>query len=156
LPELSSIKEIVMTDLYEERASLNMKNTINKAQELAHIQSFDAVAPLVHASLYTTSLFGISDQKQINDLERMGLPVRSMMMLEKIGSLMIHNGEKDSFLIKLDGIQPFNEESYNAAQPEVKKSIVPLQTKLFLDGIVASLHRNATIETNEILLTTIQ
>lgn len=153
LPDLASIKDIVMNDLYEERAHANMKNTINNAYDVARTKSLKELASLVPASLHTTPLLSMSDQKQVQDLERKGLPLRSMLMLEKVGSLMVHHGEKESYLIAFDSIQPFDEESYNALQSDIKKNIESLRTKLFLDGIVASLHRNATIETNEILLT---
>ena len=72
-----------------------------------------------------------------------------MLGLDKEGLVMMHHGEGTSYLIKVDALEDYSQEDILQAQNELKLRIEPQQMKAQVESLVASLHRNATIETNE-------
>ena len=93
-----------------------------------------------------------TDNKKVQELDKKELPSRTMLSLDKVGSILINNGERTSALIKLDAIEQYNENMLLDVQNEVKDHLEATRAKFELEGFVASLHRNATIETNESIL----
>ena len=55
-------------------------------------------------------------------------------------------------MIKVDTIEEYSQNDLLAAQKEVKSHAEPSRMKAQVESFVASLHRNATIETNESIL----
>ena len=152
LPELNSIKEVVKEDLCEERAYNAMMDMMQEAQKAAPGSSFDAMAKDFNASLHHTGMILPDDSKKMQELDKKGLPSRAMIGLDRAGSIFVHNGERTSFLIKVDAIEEYSQDELAAAQKEVKSHLVPSRMKAQIESFVASLHRNATIETNESIL----
>jgi hypothetical protein len=102
--------------------------------------------------LHHTGMIDPSDSKKIQELDKKGLPARTMLALDKKGSILAHNGEGISFLIKVDALEKYSKDDLFDAKKEVKSHIVPNRMKAQVESFVASLHRNATIETNESIL----
>jgi hypothetical protein len=152
LPEVDSIKDVVKDDLCEERASNTMTDMMQKAKEAAQSSSFDAMAKKFNASLHHTDMIYPNDNKKMQELDKKGLPSRAMINFDKIGTIFVHNGEKRGFLIKVDDIEKYDQKELLDAQKEIKLSLVPNRIKSQIESFVASLHRNATIETNESIL----
>jgi hypothetical protein len=152
LPALDSIKDVVKGDLWEERAHNRMVNKVQEAKGAAAQLSFKEVQKQFGGSLNSTDMIQPTDNKKIQELDKKQLPARTMLALDKVGSLVVHNGERESVLIKLDAIEQYSENMLIDAQNEAKGALDSLRTKLQLESFVASLHRNATIETNESIL----
>lgn len=152
LPEFSSIKEVVKDDLCEERAHSTMMSMVKEAKEAAKDSSFDVIAKEYNASLYNTGMIHPGDSKKMQKLDEKGLPSRTMLGLDKEGAVFVHNSERDSFLIKVDAIEEYSQNELFAAQKEIETHLVPSRMKAQVESFVASLHRNATIETNESIL----
>lgn len=153
LPEFSSIKDVVKDDLCEERAYNAMIDTVQQAKDAAAAGSdFSSIAKEFNASLYNTGMIEPGDNKKIQELDKKGFPIRTMLGLDKEGSILVHNGEGISFLIKLDALEDYNEQDLLDVQKEVKSHAAPSRMKAQVESFVASLHRNATIETNESIL----
>lgn len=152
LPALDSIKDVVKGDLWEERAHNRMVNKVQEAKDAAAQLSFKEVQKQFGGSLNSTDMIQPTDNKKIQELDKKQLPARTMLALDKVGSLVVHNGERESVLIKLDAIEQYSENMLIDAQNEAKGALDSLRTKLQLESFVASLHRNATIETNESIL----
>jgi hypothetical protein len=152
LPELDSIKDVVKDDLYEERATRAMADTVQEAKKMAADLSFDAMAKKFNASLYRTEMIYPDDNKKVQELDKKGLPSRTIMGLDKIGAIIMHNGDGTSFLIKVDAIEKYDQDAFLRAEKEVKNRLIPQRIKSHVESFVASLHRNATIETNESIL----
>lgn len=152
LPEFSSIKEIVKDDLCEERAHSAMMSMVQEAKEAASDSSFDVIAKEYNASLHNTGMIQPSDSKKMQKLDEKGLPSRTMLGLDKEGAVFVHNGERISFLIKVDAIEEYSQNELFDAQKEIKTHLLPNRMKAQVESFVASLHRNATIETNESIL----
>lgn len=148
LPDCDSIKDIVAADLYEERAYKAMANAINTVKEEAAQLSFDKLSKKYNIPLHHTDTIQPDDNKRIKEYEKKDLPIKSMLNLDKIGSLLVHNGDRMSLLIKLDTIEEYSSEN-SATQLDEVKSLANNRAKMHVESVVASLHRNATIETNE-------
>jgi len=152
LPEFKSIKEVVKDDLYEERAYNAMMTMVQEAQVAAKDSSFDVIAKEYNASLHNTGVIKPGDSKKMQKLEEKGLPSRTMLNLDKEGAIIVHNRDRVSFLIKLDTIDQYSQNELFDAQNDIKMHLVPSRMKAQVESFVASLHRNATIETNESIL----
>lgn len=148
LPGYESIKDVVAQDLREERAQLAMANTMKEMQEAAHHESFVQLAQEYNCTMHRTGMIKPDDNKKMQELDKKDLPAKDMLLLDKEGALLTHVHEKGSTLIKLETIEP-----YESASGDEIRSMEALLTnnrmKMQIEGVVASLHRNATIETNE-------
>ena len=129
-----------------------MMDMVQEAKKAAPSSSLDAMAKDFNASLHHTGMVQPDDSKKMQELDKKGLPSRAMIGLDKAGSIFVHNGERTSFLIKVDAIEEYSQDELFAAQKEVKSHLVPNRMKAQIESFVASLHRNATIETNESIL----
>lgn len=153
LPTLDSIKEVVIEDVWQDRAHGRMAKKIQEAKAaIAANSSFETVQQQFNGVLNHTEMIGAADSKKIKDLDKKGLPTRTMLGLDKVGSVFVHNGERMSFIIKLDAIESYGENKLLDAQKEVVGQMESTRMKAQLESFVASLHRNATIETNESIL----
>jgi gamma-glutamylcyclotransferase (GGCT)/AIG2-like uncharacterized protein YtfP len=152
LPTLDTIKEVVKGDLMEERAHTRMANRVQEAKDAAATLSLNEVQKQFGGVLSHTDMIQPTDNKKVQELDKKELPARTMLGLDKVGSILVHNGERTSALIKLDAIEQYNENMPLDGYNEVKNNLEGMRAKFELEGFVASLHRNATIETNESIL----
>lgn len=152
LPALDTIKEIVKEDVWQERARNTMMLTVEKAMNAAKEMSFKEIQQQYGGILRFTEMVKPTDDKKIRELDEKELPSREMLGLDKIGAVFTHNVENSSMLIKLDACEPYNENMLSDAQKEINNRLEAARIKLQLESVVASLHRNATIETNESIL----
>jgi hypothetical protein len=152
LPEFDSIKQIVKDDLCYERAHTAMMNGMKEARKTAQTDSLETIAHKHHASLHHIDMIKPDDAKRLQELDKKGLPARTMVGLEKAGTIVEHHTEKASFLIKVDEIEAYSPADLAAAQKEIATPLAQQRTRGYMESIVASLHRNATIETNESIL----
>jgi len=149
LPPFDSIKEVVKGDLHEERAYDAMVNAVEEAKKAASQTSFEQLSKEYNASLHHTGMVQPGDSKKMQELDKKDLPARVMLGLDKVGAILVHKGDRTSFLIKLDAIEDYTQDDLIAAQAEIEPHTVANRMKMQVESIVASLHRNATIETNE-------
>ncbi len=154
LPDMASIQDVVKNDFYENEASRALQRDFSKAKDMAKIESFESIRSAFNASLSNTGTFGQKDSKKMQELSKKGLPVHEMLTMEKQGSVLSFDSDKNSFLITLETIDTLDEEAFLKAEKEIKERLGSTRARLLLDSVVASLHRNATIETNESILTT--
>jgi hypothetical protein len=149
LPEFSSIKTVVKEDLCEERTYNAMVAAVQEAKDATARSSFEAIAREYNVSLQHTGMVYPGDNKKMQELDKKGLPSRTMLGLTKEGSVLLHGDDRTSFLIKVDAIEEYSEGDLLAAEKDIKSHLMPYRTKIQVESTIASLHRNATIETNE-------
>lgn len=152
LPEFSSIKNVVKDDLREERAYDAMMSSVQEAKKAADTLSFEAIAKEYNVPLHHTGIIQPGDNKKMQELDKKGLPARTMLGLNKEGLVLLHNDDRTSFLIKVDAIDTYDDNDLLRAEEEIKSRIMPHRMKAQVESAIASLHRNATIETNESIL----
>jgi hypothetical protein len=92
------------------------------------------------------------NHKELEKLEQHNIPINKMMTLEKVGSIIVVEEEKQSIIAQLSNIEEYTDEAFLTLKKEIESQLEPLRLRLFMDSFVASLYRNATIETNELLV----
>jgi len=152
LPSLESIKDVVANDIYEARAIKSMRLALDKAKKEA-IENPDLIFGVKgQAQHEETGWIKKDNLDQIKSLEKRGISAEKILQLEKIGAVSMQMGEQNGYLIRLDSLEPFNEELFVANKNTLEKKLYSEQTNLILEGFVASLYRNATISVNESIM----
>jgi len=154
LPDFKSVKDIVRNDFYEHKAKITLKNKLHEAKKEASSKTFNDLREAFGVQLQTTDMIGTKSQKILQELNKKGLPVHEMLSLEKKGSVIMHEGDRNSYLITLEDVEQFDEEQFQKLQEDIQSQIGSTRAQLLINSAVASLHRNATIETsNSIFIT---
>jgi len=149
LPKYELIRDIVIEDLHQERAYNQMIDAMKQAKEAAAELSFEQLAKKYNASLHYTGMIYPSDNKKTQELDKKELPAKAMLSLDKVGALMVHSTDRMGMLIKVDTIENDDIKQVPAEYKEVQSLLSNNRMKMQVESVVASLHRNATIETNE-------
>jgi peptidyl-prolyl cis-trans isomerase D len=151
LPTLQSIKDVVTNDIYENRATKAMHLALEQAKKDA-IDQPDLVFNNKNQSREETGWIKKDAVERIKSLEKRGISVERILQLEKIGSVSLHVGERDGYLVRLDAIESFDEALFLTQKENIENKLYSEQARLILEGFVASLYRNATISVNESIM----
>jgi len=153
LPTLDVIKATVTDDLCEERAAQKIAKDVEKAAEELKKRPAAEVAQAFGAHFETIHDLTPSKEEMIKGLEKRGIPVQKMLQIEKIGGVVTAAGERDGFVAKLESILANQSAlSDTAKKAEFLRSLQTQEESFLAQGLVASLYRNATITTNNQLL----
>ncbi len=152
LPPFEQIKEQVATDYYTQKASKKLAELLNQAKKIAIDDSLQEAQKIVGGSLQQTGLI-TKDAKKTEELKKQGLPVYKMLQIENIGGVLEQLNDSAGYLIRLDEVASFDQEKYREKKPDLAEQLEQVQKDLIFKGFVASLYRNATIETNKEILT---
>lgn len=148
-PKLEDIKAQVEEDFYNEKASLLMDTQMKKARSQLGTDSLSTVAKKYDAKVQTLDWVKPDDAKQIKKLEEQRLPIQKMLQLENIGSVCLDYKENDGLLVYLDEIAPVQEADWLAYQKSAPLKKMQEFTRILIESVIASLYRDATIESNE-------
>jgi hypothetical protein len=148
LPDFETIKDVVINDFQEERAYEALGNAVNAAKKDAQDDSFEQLAKDYNVAIQHTGLIRANDNKKLQELDKKNLPSKAMLSLDKMGSLLVHNTDRSTFLIKLTALED-NTDVSAEDNKQVEAVLDTNRKKMQIESVVASLHRNATIETNE-------
>ncbi|HZW61892.1 MAG TPA: peptidylprolyl isomerase [Candidatus Babeliales bacterium] len=152
LPSLDSIKEVVSTALYEERAAKHLATQLAQAKEEASTKTMQMLANQYGATLKLTGMIKKDAVESLKSLQEQGLPVDQLFHLEQVGQVGIFNGGTKGFLVKVEEVEAFNEDDFKAKKAELLQSVLQEKVRTITAGFVASLYRTATIKANESLL----
>lgn len=152
LPTLEAIKDVVTNDIYEARAVKSMQRALESAKQKAIENPTVVLGSKGQANYEETAWIKKDNVDQIKSLEKRGISAEKILQLEKIGSISLHMGEQNGYLVRLDALEPFNEELFLTNKNKLEKNLYSEQTNLILEGFVASLYRNATISVNESIM----
>lgn len=149
-PELSSVRATVISDLYKHRAALALHNTLEEAARmLKEGSTVDETVKELGGAVFQTNMVRPTDTKELQELSKKGLPQHAVRSLTRIGSVITEEQGSHGYLIRLDEIEPFNEESFAQHKEELMNSVRSARIKSLGEAFVASLYRNAKIETNQ-------
>ena len=152
LPGLDSIKNTVTSDLQEQRARKKLQENAQEAKKLLGTTPFKQVREKFDAGAIQVGWMDL-EKGSSESLKKQGIPVAQMLQMEKSGTIMTSMGDESGFVIRLDKIEPWNEQEFQAKQGDVARSLENERTQQYMEGFVASLYRNAKIETNESVIT---
>jgi hypothetical protein len=152
LPDCESIKDVVKNDLYEDRAEKNLVATMNAIKDGVQGEDLAVITNKYGLKWQKTGFVLPSDYQKVQKLEKEGLPMNEVISWEKVGSLITTTFDKGGVVIKLDEIKNYDLNDFIAFKDEVTNKSEGVSKRLFIESFVASLYRNATIETNESII----
>ena len=148
LPELSSIKKEVLAELYETRTRERITTLLEEMRDKAlHRVPLREIASLFEAEYQVTDFISPekgADKKQLAAIKN--LPKEIMLKLEKPGLIMVHQTQRDGFLIRCDEVAPFDEKLFETQKSSLQGTILLERMRMMVGAFVASLYRDATIE----------
>ena len=152
VPSIDSLEETVRNDLYEFRAKKELKRALDEAKKAAS-GSAQALKDIGGISFEQTGMIKKSDTKAVDSLKKRGIAVSKAFELEKIGAVNALLEGDNGYIVRLDKIEPFDVSEFQASVPELANQSYSKDAGNFIEGFIASLHRNAIIETNKSLIT---
>lgn len=152
-PALDTIKSTVLADYYEDNAKIALKNTIENKKKNGANQALDELKKTIDGEYVHIGWITPGDKDHIEKLKSDGFPIDQMLQMEKTGSLVAVTNDQGGFIGRLDEIEPINIDTFKDKRDEVAQALKQERMTQYLEGFVASLYRNATIETNESVIT---
>lgn len=153
IPALDAVKTTVTEDLQEERAREKLGVRLDEAKKEMKMVPLEVLKKKLDADGFESDWVDPKDEKDTERLKKKELPVGKMLQMEKDGALMSAIGSDRGFVIRLDSIEPLDEQQYQAKLGSDEQSFEDRRMGQYQQGFVDSLYRNATIETNESIIT---
>ncbi len=151
-PTLDTVKNQVEQDWYRAKAEQQQREMAPSLLKAIH-EHTDArgLEKKFAFTQETTSWIKNSDKEQLEKLSKKGIPVSELISLEKVGQSEIIERDGQLFILKLDAIEPFDEQLYNEHRQKIEAAAYQEEKALTQRAFVASLYRNATIKTTELI-----
>ena len=148
LPDLASIKNDVLEELYETRARERITTILEEMRDKAlHKVPLRDIASVFEAEYQVTDFISSekgADKKQPAIIKN--LPKEIMLKLEKPGLIMVHQTQRDGYLIRCDEVAAFEEKLFETQKNSLQGTILLERMRMMVGAFVASLYRDATIE----------
>lgn len=151
LPPIDTVKDKVLGDLHKERAYKAFAAFMNDLVCKAAKQSLGELAKTAGGTVSSVDSFDPQDSKRNSDLAK-EYPVDIMEQLETVGAVQLQLKPTKGMIVRLDKVEPFDAKAFEAKKDELARQAEHEESYRILQGFVASLYRNATIETNNSLL----
>ena len=146
--DLSEVKDAVKEDIYQSRATENLKKRAQEALQVAgQAPRLDALKKDFGGSLVSVHGLSTEDVSKNDTLKKLELDASALSVLEYDGLARLVVNDQGAHIIK---VTARSEGSVNkeGALDEMRQ-INDRKKRLMSDSFVASLYRNATIKTNE-------
>ncbi len=153
VPALQAIRERVANDYYEQQAHIALKKRLQEARQALSKQSFKDLGKIFQGDIIQTGWITPDDQTSGESLRKKGFPLAKMLQIEKSGGVITEVVDNQGYLIRLDEIEQLNTKELKEKTDKMTQSFEQERRQQYLEGFVASLYRNATIETNESVIT---
>ncbi len=148
-----TVKDQVAQDYYEQKGRGLMQEAMQKSKKTAFEQK--KLTPTLGATISSTDWIKASDNSKIQDLtSKQGYPY-GFMAIDIVGGALLEVGNSEGVVILLEGIQELKELPLEEKK-QLLTSIYTDLNKLYSQGFIASLYRDATIKVNEDLARTIE
>ncbi|HEV2602005.1 MAG TPA: peptidylprolyl isomerase [Candidatus Babeliales bacterium] len=154
---LESIKEEVTKDWYAQKASQAISKAVADMRDAVSKKSLKELSNSAFGTAYMVTDFLKSDDKNaLESFKADGLSLEKLFQIEKAGMVQVQTGKKNSYFTRLDELSPIDEQDWLAQADKLEKDLEKernsYQPGYRRNGFVASLHRNATINSNESLV----
>lgn len=147
-----SIKETVLSDIYAEKARVTMEEMFKNLRE--SFKQTSSVAEWIsqhNAKILFEGLVDPKKEEHIKNIEKYDLSLRMLSSLDKAPAVSLIDLEKGSFVYLKSVILSNNVDDSEQKITE-KETIRQEKEAQGLNAIVASFYRNATIETNQLIM----
>lgn len=148
VPALDALRTKVRHDIYAERAQKAMKDSLEQIKKMGVTDLAD-IERTHHGRIKHLDWIKADDSKAIERLADEGLPVYQMLQIENIGSIVTYQGAEDGYVMRLDDRGSFDNKAFEAKKADVARELSRQNSIMALNGFIASLNRNATIEINQ-------
>jgi hypothetical protein len=153
LPQLETIKSVVKDHLIEDRAQKALEQRIKQASAEIRTSSAQVVAEKYAGSLQETNFIKQDSKDALEALNKKGIPTNKMLQLEKKSAVATHLDNDKGYVFYVLDVSEGDKEAFNEHKAEIESRVQNERKGLFVQGFVASLSRNATIETNNSVFT---
>jgi hypothetical protein len=151
IPALSSIKDLVVKDLRQAHAVKALQKQLELAKVGLKNESVQDVASAFNASREQTNFIQKTDKDVIQKMTARGLPVDRMLELIHVGSVVVAQGNGKGYVIRLDELEKMDQDDFLAKMNELKAAASSDLMARYVEAVVASLYRNATIKTDQLI-----
>lgn len=153
LPSLETIKKTVTEDYYENKAQQKLGDALKQAKMQLKDGPLAGLKKEFNGDLAQTGWIDPSDKEAVEKIKAKGLPIEGMLQMEKVASVLTHQSDDRGFVVRLDEIEPVDMQKFEEKRDETARALKEQRMQQYREGFVASLHRNAKIETNESVIT---
>lgn len=153
IPTLDSIQDVVTADLHIQRAQEQLYERLEQIRKSVAKVPFSSWKETFNAATFRLVSIDLKDSSTIELLKTKGLPFSKMLQMEKPNSVIIDTLDSRGMVILLDAIAPLDEREFNEKSRQITREFEHERVQQYMDGFVASLCRNAKIETNESVIT---
>ncbi|MCX5924754.1 MAG: peptidylprolyl isomerase [Candidatus Dependentiae bacterium] len=149
VPAIADIEHVVKEDVYKSKAKKAVEQDLYHAQKLSATQSFEQLHKTFGGVTASSDWINVQDSESLKRFLPKNTPYDFLVQMEKVGSTMVKVTTDGGILIKVDALADFDAEAFALKQNSLNKELERKKEQLATQGFVASLYRNATIETND-------
>ena len=150
--KLEEVATAVREDLYAKKGNDLMAADAFNAYEKAKTQDFESIKQEYGANLEKTGFIHSQDRAQTEILHKKGIP-SSVLQIEKEGVVVRFEGKDGAVLVRVDAIEPIEAAAFDESKGAIFAQSTKQKADALAEGFVASLYRNAKIDTNESVIT---
>lgn len=154
LPDFNAIVDTVKNDWYELQGALALQKAYTDIQEKLSQNSLKEVAAIFNLPLKSIIFKGAHDKNAIKNLEQYGIPYDDLVNIEKQNSFCFSMTTDHAFFAHCISCEKDND--HISLSPEEQDALEKATKQLIIEGLIASLHRDAKIETNESFTTPLE
>jgi len=148
-PEFEQVKDKVKADFNLFLAEKALKTDLQEARSLAHSLSMQELQQKFGGQTSISNWLSPQDTDKLTAFFPQGTPLSSLLELEMPGSLFSTVIKDKGVLVKVDAVKPLDQNVNDSKQKALKAELNSRQNNLVFEGFVASLFKNAIIETHE-------
>ncbi len=146
---LASIKQRVQEDFYAQLAQDLLQEKLKKAQKDFATKSLQETSEELCIKCVQTELLNKSDVGKLAVLRSQGLPIDGMFQMGNVNAVVVLEKDANYYLVKLNAVGASDGKGFEDKKSGILAELEPARRKIFGEGYVASLYRNATIKPNE-------
>lgn len=148
LPDINTIIETVKADWYSLQGSLALQKMYAHIQKELAQKSLREVAKSINIPIKQIAIDGAHDKIALKKFEELGLPKDDILMnMEKEDTFYCSMTSSIAFFVHCT--ECTKNTNHNSVTKEEKAALEQGENQLIIEGLIASLHRDAKIETNE-------
>ena len=163
IPALADIESAVKKAFYTYKAQKALENDLKQIQQLSKTQSLEELQKQFGGFSDLTEWLSPQNKELLSkslsrylfeDIKKRILNKDFWLPLEKVGSTTLCITPQGGALIKVDALKPLDKADFEAKKENLSMELEYKRKGLTEQGFVASLYRNAKIETNNSIPTT--
>ncbi len=144
-PAFEAAQNHVKSDFIHAKAKNELKKVAQQAEQDALQKALKDLVGNAEAKFDTIDFVARTDKSRVEQLQKQEFPIGAMLQLTKPGSVKLILEDQRAYLVKCIEAQPINQELFQKEKRSIVKTLYKEQKPLIEGGFVASLFRNATI-----------